>query len=345
MLFSLISLAVIIMRESRLASYDPGFKSPLYPWMQIFGMISPIWLIIEMGWFPIIFTLIFISFGIIWFFYFSKGKTSRDSAIYYVFARLSQRKIDVLDTELRSILKEKGVRDYDPYDTVISNAYFIDISEKISFEQLVTKCSKYLSKKIHYDWKILKKSFLNGTQVGATPVAKGAALPHLRLPGIEFSELVMIRTKKGVQIDIDCEFVDQQTLCEPVYAFFFLVSSDKNPSQHLRILAQIARHIDHNNFIKNWLHSKNEQQLKEILMQEDRYLSLLLKSNTKTESLINFQIKNLLLPGESLITMIHRGKEVIIPHGKTILKENDRLTIIGDQIGIQELKNKYQENN
>jgi len=70
---------------------------------------------------------------------------------------------------------------------------------------------------------------------------------------------------------------------------------------------------------------------------------MVLKSNTKTESLINAQIKSLELPGESLITMIHRGKEIIIPHGKTILKENDRLTIIGNQTGIQELKDKYQD--
>jgi APA family basic amino acid/polyamine antiporter len=343
MLFSLISLAVIIMRESRLASYDPGFRSPLYPWMQIFGMISPLWLIVEMGWFAVLFTLGLIAAGIIWYIYFSKGTLGRDSAIYYVFARLSQRRIEGLDIELRSILKEKGVRDYDPYDAVISNAYFIDISSKISFEQIVTRCSKYLSKKVHIDWKILKKSFMDGTQVGATPVAKGAALPHLRLPGINFSELIIVRSQKGVKVEIDCEYIEKEMICEPVYAFFFLVSSDKNPSQHLRILAQIARHVDQDHFLKNWISSKNEQQLKEVLIQEERYLSMVLKSNTKTESLINAQIKSLELPGESLITMIHRGKEIIIPHGKTILKENDRLTIIGNQTGIQELKDKYQD--
>ena len=40
LMFTLSSLAVIVMRESRIQSYDPGYKSPLYPWMQIFGILS-----------------------------------------------------------------------------------------------------------------------------------------------------------------------------------------------------------------------------------------------------------------------------------------------------------------
>ena len=31
MLFAMLSTAVIVMRESQIESYDPGFKSPLYP--------------------------------------------------------------------------------------------------------------------------------------------------------------------------------------------------------------------------------------------------------------------------------------------------------------------------
>ena len=41
MMFALICLAVIVMRESRIEAYDPGYHSPFYPWMQIFGIFSP----------------------------------------------------------------------------------------------------------------------------------------------------------------------------------------------------------------------------------------------------------------------------------------------------------------
>ena len=56
LMFALACFAVIVMRESHIQSYDPGYKSPLYPWMQIFGIIAPMVLIFEMGWVPILFT-------------------------------------------------------------------------------------------------------------------------------------------------------------------------------------------------------------------------------------------------------------------------------------------------
>ena len=39
LMFTLVCLAVIVMRESGLASYDSGYHSPLYPWMQLFGIV------------------------------------------------------------------------------------------------------------------------------------------------------------------------------------------------------------------------------------------------------------------------------------------------------------------
>jgi len=49
LLFLFVALSVIIMRESRIQSYRPQFKSPLYPWIYIIGIIGYIFLIFEMG--------------------------------------------------------------------------------------------------------------------------------------------------------------------------------------------------------------------------------------------------------------------------------------------------------
>ena len=40
LIFALICSAVIVMRESKIEAYDPGFISPFYPWMQIFGVFA-----------------------------------------------------------------------------------------------------------------------------------------------------------------------------------------------------------------------------------------------------------------------------------------------------------------
>lgn len=57
LVFSMVCLAVVVMRESRIESYDPGFLSPMYPWMQLFGIAAPLALVAGMGWESIIFSV------------------------------------------------------------------------------------------------------------------------------------------------------------------------------------------------------------------------------------------------------------------------------------------------
>ncbi len=41
LMFALVCLAVIVMRESRIEAYDPGYRSPFYPWMHLVGIFLP----------------------------------------------------------------------------------------------------------------------------------------------------------------------------------------------------------------------------------------------------------------------------------------------------------------
>lgn len=52
-LFILVNASVIIMRESRIQSYRPKFKSPLYPYINVIAIISYGALIVDMGWVPL----------------------------------------------------------------------------------------------------------------------------------------------------------------------------------------------------------------------------------------------------------------------------------------------------
>ncbi|RMF67378.1 MAG: amino acid permease, partial [Calditrichaeota bacterium] len=109
MLFALSSVAVIIMRESQIDSYDPGYRSPWYPWMQIVGIVAPTFLILEMGLYSLAFTAGLILLGVAWYFGYARKRVARHGAIYHIFARLGQRRFEGLDRELRGILKEKGL--------------------------------------------------------------------------------------------------------------------------------------------------------------------------------------------------------------------------------------------
>ncbi len=47
--FMSVNVAVILYRESRVSWYNPGFRAPLYPWLQAFGVLSGLGLLIVLG--------------------------------------------------------------------------------------------------------------------------------------------------------------------------------------------------------------------------------------------------------------------------------------------------------
>ena len=341
LMFTLSSLAVIVMRESRIQSYDPGYKSPLYPWMQIFGILSPLVLIFVMGWIPILFSLGLILIGLLWFQYYARNKVNRTGAIFHVFERLGHQRYDALDSELREILKEKGLRKEDPFDDIVTRSIVVDLNEKSEFEKVVDDISIILSKKLPFTPKEITTQILEGTRIGATPVTHGVALPHFRSEGIDKAIMVLVRSKAGVEIKVYNPLTQEEEEIQIVNAIFFLVSPEDNPSQHLRILAQIAGRVDDEGFMKEWYIAKSEQELKETLLHNERFLSLFITGKNKTSELINKSLKEISLPNDVLIAMVSREDNIIIPKGETSLLDGDRITIIGNPKSISILRKRF----
>ncbi len=78
--FSLVNLAVIAFRESNLDWYQPSFKSPLYPWTQLFGIAGSLILLTQMGIIPGIGALLIVGGGFLWYRSFGRSRASRESA-------------------------------------------------------------------------------------------------------------------------------------------------------------------------------------------------------------------------------------------------------------------------
>ena len=340
MMLGLICFAVIVMRESRIEAYDPGYKSPLYPWMQIFGVFSPIWLIAEMGIVSILFSLSLVTLGTIWYLVYGRARVIRSGAIYHLFARLGEQRFEGLDRELRSIMKEKGLREEDPFDELIARAKVIEFSKNYSFEKIAHFVAKDLCRNRPFSIDEVVKSFLDGSRIGATPISHGAALPHVRLSEIDRTEMVLVRTKEPCYVEAP-DTSGAISYQGPIHAFFFLVSPKVNPGQHLRILAQIAGRVDDQNFIKDWLLAKDEQELKEILLRDERFLSIQINKEKPSRILVGRSLGEIKMPEGSLVALIRRKGVTLIPRGNTVLLEGDRLTIIGDAFGIKQLKDEY----
>jgi hypothetical protein len=169
LVFAFICLAVIVIRESKIEAYDPGFKSPFYPWMQILGVILTFVLIVEMGLLPLLFSVGLIAIGIAWYLFYGRSRVVRTGAIYHLFERLGRLRYDGLDSEMRSILKEKGLRETDPFDEIVTRSLVIDEKEKKDFTEIVKKASGWFSQFTDKIPAEIEKLFLDGTRMGATP--------------------------------------------------------------------------------------------------------------------------------------------------------------------------------
>ena len=91
------------------------------------GIILPLIFIAEMGWLSIIFSTGLVVAGVVWYFTYAKKRVIRTGAIYHIFERLGRQRYGGLESEMRGILKEKGLRDTDPFDEIVTRSNVIDL--------------------------------------------------------------------------------------------------------------------------------------------------------------------------------------------------------------------------
>ena len=342
LIFGLVNVSVIVMRESRIAGYVPGYRSPLYPWMQIVGIVAPLFLIAELGLLAIGLSLGVVVLGVGWYIYYARPRVEREGAIYHLFARLGQRRDEGLDSELRTILKEKGMRDEAPFESLVTRAAVLDLDASVPYETLIDRSAAVLADRLGVPAARLRQGFIDASSHGATPVVAGAALPHLSLPDLAQPELALVRCRSGIRLETVAEEADgTRVASEPVFAIFFLVSPADHPGTHLRMLAGIASRLDEAHFMEAWKAAENEQELKEALLHHERYLSLHLDPGTPAADFIGKTVRDLQLPPGNLVALVRRRGRLLVPGGGTVLEEGDQITVIGNPDGIARLYETY----
>jgi len=338
LIFALVNVSVVVMRESHIPSYVPAYRSPWYPWIQITGIVTPFILISQMGWLAIVVSTGIMLLGLFWYHYYVRDniKVEREGAIYHLFARLGQYRYEGLDGELRSILKEKGITDESPFEKLVTDAIVLDLDERIPYKDIVARASDLIAPHVPLTSKELAANFMDGYAYGLTPVSQGAALPHQRLAIIDEPRLLMVRCAEGLDLDTEKKK-------DPVHAIFFLVSPETPPGKHLRTLANIAGRIDETDFLEQWLAADGEQELRETLLRHDRYFTLTLNGKGKTAELIGRHLREAGFPTGTIVALIRRGTQSAVPGANTVLEADDRLTIIGEPDGISMLQERFRD--
>jgi APA family basic amino acid/polyamine antiporter len=91
LVFSIVNVALIVFRVSGVDSYQPSFRSPGYPVVQIVGVVGGIALLTQMGTLPILGAAGIIVGGVAWYLVYGRSRTDRNGALGSI---LEQRRGD-----------------------------------------------------------------------------------------------------------------------------------------------------------------------------------------------------------------------------------------------------------
>jgi amino acid transporter/mannitol/fructose-specific phosphotransferase system IIA component (Ntr-type) len=339
LLFALLNLAVVIMREAKIDGYDPGYRSPFYPWMQIAGFVAPFWLIAEMGQMAILFTLGLVGVTLAWYFRYAQPRVERSGAIFHTFARWGSLRYEGLDLELRGIVKEKGLRGEDPFEELVARAPVLELPDGSPLSTLLSRAADRLSGSAGIPAPDLVRRFRAEVEGGFLPVGRGTAIPHLRIEGIDQPLLLLARCRNGLRfLESTGEPSLREKLAE-VRAIFFLLSPQDDPGQHLRILGHLAAVIEGEDFLGRWTAADDEAELKGALLQDDRWIRLRVGQGVG-EEWGGKTLKELGLPEGVLVALVRRNGDAFVPRAGTVLTPGDHLTLIGDPKALREVKSR-----
>jgi basic amino acid/polyamine antiporter, APA family len=338
LIFMFINFSVIVFRKSKIESYDPGYKSPFYPYMQIIGIIISIVLIAYMGWMAILFTAAIVLVGVLWYQYYARVRVKREGAIFHWFALLGKYQHAELESEFMSIIKEKGLRQGDPFDETIIRARITHADKETDFDHLLNYVSGIFSAEMHVKKKVIKKEFLAATSIDPALVIPKVSVLYAKNEGIDHPSLHIIFSEVGINKPVTKNDISSEDF---INVFFFLVNPSNEPRQQLRMMSRLIDIIERENFVDDMIKLKNPREIKEYLLHNERYITLHLLPGTIQAEMIGKQLKEVKFPSEVLVALVERDGTTFAPNGNTRLLEHDLLTIIGEPKSINQLYDQY----
>ena len=258
-LFILDNASVIIMRESRIQSYRPKFKSPLYPYIHIFAIFAYAALIVDMGTVPLLITAAFVALSAAWFVFYVSRRVSRASAVMHVVERVTDRalKTVTLENELRDILMERDDIIEDRFDELIRECEILDIQGAKTSEEVFRRVARILEKRLDISEYVLFEKFLYREAEGGTVVQPGLAIPHIVVEGQNKFDILLVRAVDGISFPI---------APDPVKIMFVLAGSKDERNYHLRALMAIAQIAQEKEFESRWLAARGPAEIRNLIL-------------------------------------------------------------------------------
>ena len=261
LLFILINLSVIVMRESKLQYYRPKFRSPLYPWIQILGIIAYGFLIFKMGIISLLIVVIFIICALDWYWVYARSKIKREYALLNVVKRITGIKSTsyLLDEELRKILLERDNINKERFEHLIERCPVIDLKTSLSADELYKIVANSLAEQLKINPEKLLKLLLKQKKESEITIHPGVACLFINIQGHSKFEFMLARDREGITFSGKSSSI-------PIYAMFIIVSTPDERIFYLHSLMWIIKILEGNDFDNKWLNAKNIKELRNIIL-------------------------------------------------------------------------------
>jgi len=252
-------LSVIIMRESRLQNYRPQFRSPLYPWMQIIGIIGCLLLLVGMGAPALLASAVLVAAGFLSYWFYGRVRSTREYALLHLVERLTSKALTdhLLESELKDVIRERDHISTDRFDHIIEKCPILDINEHMTLDGFFKKVAETMAPRLDTPEEDIVRLLHEREKETSTVIASGLAIPHLVLEGEHKFDILLARCKPGIAWSGDIP---------EVHAVFVLAGTKDERNFHLRALAAIAQVAQPLHFYKRWIQARGEEALRDVVL-------------------------------------------------------------------------------
>jgi basic amino acid/polyamine antiporter, APA family len=257
--YILVSLSIIVLRESRLHNYRPLFRCPFYPWVQLAGIAGYGFLLLEMGRKSFFITMVMIAAGLLSYIFYGRFRAKKESALMHLVDRITARELGRkgLESELKEIVRERDLVVQDRFDHVIEESLVLDLAGPLGLEEFLGEAAAVWLERLPLKPEEIKAAFLERERQSTTVLSPGLAIPHIILPGEGIFDILIARCLRGVR------FTEEN---EPVRTIFMLAGTLDQRNFYLRALAAIAQIFQGMHFEKRWRDARNPQALRDLVL-------------------------------------------------------------------------------
>jgi len=263
LLFTFTMVALILLRESRITTYEPKFRVPFYPWFYVLGILAYVFLLVELGSVPLLVAAGILGLGLLWYVLYVRRRVVRESALTHLAQRIASRAFAShdLEAELAEIVHERDGAIEDRFDRLVGQSIVLDLPPGLSRNDLFHRVGEELGPRLEVPADDIERLLREREHANSTIIRPGLAIPHIVVDVEGHFDVLLVRSRDGVEFVADAE---------PVHAMFVLIGSPDQRNYHLRALMAVAEIAQTPHFDRRWRRAVDIEALRQFVLRAKR---------------------------------------------------------------------------